>query len=96
MKVGVCGVGRMGEALAERLMEVGHEVHIWNRTAGRCDPLVAQGAKREPSPAALVEACEATIVIVIDEAAQVGRSAAAAHANLRELTGHGATHNLAI
>jgi 3-hydroxyisobutyrate dehydrogenase len=70
MKVGVCGVGRMGEALAERLMELGHEVHIWNRTAGRCDPLVAQGAKREPSPAALVEACEATIVIVIDEAAQ--------------------------
>ena len=43
MKVGVCGVGRMGEALAERLIELGHEVHIWNRTAGRCDPLCGSG-----------------------------------------------------
>lgn len=70
MKVGVCGLGRMGVALAERLIELGHEVHVWNRTADRCSPLVAQGARQASSPAALAEACEATIVIVIDETAQ--------------------------
>jgi 3-hydroxyisobutyrate dehydrogenase len=64
MKVGVCGIGRMGAALAERLIELGHEVQVWNRTASRCDPLVAQGVKQAASPAELGEACEATFVIV--------------------------------
>jgi 3-hydroxyisobutyrate dehydrogenase len=26
MKIGVCGTGRMGSAIAQRLMSVGHEV----------------------------------------------------------------------
>ncbi|NJO24298.1 MAG: NAD(P)-dependent oxidoreductase [Sphingomonadales bacterium] len=33
MRVGVAGVGRMGAAIAARLIEVGHEVSVWNRTA---------------------------------------------------------------
>jgi 3-hydroxyisobutyrate dehydrogenase len=70
MKVGVCGIGRMGAALAERLIELGHEVQVWNRTASRCDPLVAQGVKQAASPAELAEACEATFVIVMDAVAQ--------------------------
>ena len=35
MKVGVAGVGRMGAALAKRLLEVGHEVVVWNRNPGK-------------------------------------------------------------
>jgi len=70
MKLGVGGVGHMGAALAERLIELGQEVHVWNRTSSRCDPLVAQGAEQAASPAALSEACEAAIVIVSDDAAQ--------------------------
>src|ERR1700721_560449 len=33
MKVGVCGTGRMGAAIAQRLIAVGHEVGVWNRDA---------------------------------------------------------------
>jgi 3-hydroxyisobutyrate dehydrogenase len=34
----------MGSAMAERLMEEGHEVSVWNRTAERAQPLLDQGA----------------------------------------------------
>jgi 3-hydroxyisobutyrate dehydrogenase-like beta-hydroxyacid dehydrogenase len=33
MKIGVAGTGRMGTAIVRRLLERGHELHAWNRTA---------------------------------------------------------------
>ncbi|MBM0126730.1 NAD(P)-dependent oxidoreductase [Pimelobacter simplex] len=44
MKVCVLGLGRMGTAIAERLLEAGHEVALWNRTPGRASDLVSAGA----------------------------------------------------
>jgi len=38
MNVTVCGLGRMGLAMAERLVGAGHQVTTWNRTAGRLAP----------------------------------------------------------
>jgi hypothetical protein len=35
MKIGIAGTGRMGSAIAQRLIECGHAVTVWNRTAGR-------------------------------------------------------------
>lgn len=35
MKIGVAGLGAMGSAMAARLMEVGHEVTVWNRSADK-------------------------------------------------------------
>jgi len=32
MHIGVAGIGKMGAAIAARLMEIGHEVTVWNRT----------------------------------------------------------------
>ena len=32
MRIGVAGIGKMGAAIAARLIEVGHEVAVWNRT----------------------------------------------------------------
>ena len=32
MKIGIAGTGRMGAAIALRLMDVGHDVTVWNRT----------------------------------------------------------------
>ena len=31
MQIGIAGLGRMGAAVAARLMEVGHTVTVWNR-----------------------------------------------------------------
>jgi 3-hydroxyisobutyrate dehydrogenase len=69
MKVGVAGLGAMGGALAARLMEVGHEVFVWNRSAEKAKPLQDAGAKVAASPAALAGSCEAVLTILTDGAA---------------------------
>ena len=36
MKIGICGTGRMGSAIAQRLIAGGHDVAVWNfRDAAR-------------------------------------------------------------
>jgi 3-hydroxyisobutyrate dehydrogenase len=69
MKIGVCGTGRMGSSIALRLISVGHEVGVWNRSSAKTKPLVDAGAKPFTSPAELVEACEAVIVMLLNDAA---------------------------
>jgi len=69
MKIGICGTGRMGSAIAQRLMSVGHEVGVWNRNPAKTKPLVDAGAKLFASPAELVEGCEITVVMLLNDAA---------------------------
>jgi 3-hydroxyisobutyrate dehydrogenase len=69
MKIGVCGIGRMGSAIAQRLMSVGHEIGVWNRNSAKTRPLVDAGAKLFASPAELVEGCEVTIVMLLNDSA---------------------------
>jgi 3-hydroxyisobutyrate dehydrogenase len=69
MKIGVCGTGRMGSAIAQRLMSVGHEVGVWNRDAAKTRPLTEAGAGAFASPAELVDGCEAVIVMLLNDAA---------------------------
>ena len=45
MKVGFIGVGRMGSAMADRILGGGHEIAVYNRTASKCADLVSRGAK---------------------------------------------------
>ncbi|MGW7201810.1 NAD(P)-dependent oxidoreductase [Streptomyces chryseus] len=42
--VSVLGLGMMGSALAAALLKAGHPVTVWNRSAAKTGPLVAQGA----------------------------------------------------
>ncbi|MEU3622226.1 hydroxyacid dehydrogenase [Amycolatopsis coloradensis] len=44
--VTVVGLGSMGSALASAFLTAGHPTTVWNRTASKADPLVAQGARR--------------------------------------------------
>src|SRR5665213_1640189 len=69
MKIGVCGTGRMGSAIAQRLMSLGREVGIWNRNSAKAKPLVEAGAKLFASSAELVESCDVTIVMLLNDAA---------------------------
>jgi 3-hydroxyisobutyrate dehydrogenase len=69
MKIGICGTGRMGSSIAQRLMSVGHEVGVWNRNPAKAKPLVDAGAELLGSPAALVEACDAVVVMLLNDAA---------------------------
>ena len=69
MQIGVAGLGAMGSAIAARLMEVGHQVTVWNRTAVKTKPLADAGAKVVSSPSAVAAASEAIITILTDGAA---------------------------
>jgi len=69
MKIGVCGTGRMGSSIAQRLMSVGHEVAVWNRSLAKTKPLTDAGAKLFVSPAELVAGCEVIIVMLLNDAA---------------------------
>ena len=44
-KIGWIGMGRMGSAMAERLLKAGYDVSIWNRTRSKAEPLAAKGGK---------------------------------------------------
>src|SRR5260221_12261864 len=69
MKVGVCGTGRMGSSIAQRLMAVGHDVAVWNRDVAKTKTLTDAGASLFASPAELVRGCETTIVMLLNDAA---------------------------
>src|ERR1017187_7255108 len=69
MHIGVAGLGAMGGNVAARLMEVGHQVTVWNRTPEKTKPLADAGAKVAASPAAVAAACEAVITMLTDGAA---------------------------
>lgn len=46
MKIALLGVGRMGQELGVHLLQAGHEVTAWNRTASAVDRLHDAGASR--------------------------------------------------
>jgi 3-hydroxyisobutyrate dehydrogenase len=66
MKLGIAGTGKMGSAIARRLLSLGHEVTVWNRTQERAQPLLKDGAKWAATPAAVTAASEAVITILTD------------------------------
>ena len=69
MQIGVAGLGAMGSAIGARLLESGHQVTVWNRTAAKTKPLADTGAKTAASPSAVADASEAVITILTDGAA---------------------------
>jgi 3-hydroxyisobutyrate dehydrogenase len=66
MRIGIAGLGRMGTAMAERLMEVGHELTVWNRSPDKTKALVDAGATAAATPADLAASVEAIITILTD------------------------------
>src|SRR5258708_3209999 len=69
MKIGVAGTGRMGAAIAQRLMTLGHEVTVWNRTIEKTQALAAAGAKVAATPFQAASFSETAITILTDAAA---------------------------
>jgi len=64
--VGFIGLGIMGFSMAKRLIEAGHRVTVYNRTASRAEPLVRQGAKAAATPRDAARGNEIVISIVTD------------------------------
>src|ERR1700680_858065 len=69
MKIGIAGTERMGTAIARRLLELGHQVQVWNRTADNAHEACEAGAKWTPTPGELVNDSEVVISFLFDNAA---------------------------
>ena len=63
--VGFVGLGAMGSRMARRLVDAGHDVAVWNRSADKTRELVDAGATAAASPAAATRS-ELVIVMVSD------------------------------
>ncbi|MGE7825467.1 NAD(P)-dependent oxidoreductase [Paenibacillus sp. NPDC093718] len=63
-EVTVIGLGPMGAALAQALLQNGHQVTVWNRTVEKAEPLVQNGAILAPNAASAIAASPVTIVCV--------------------------------
>ena len=68
MRIGYLGIGLMGAPMAANLLADGHEVIVWNRSAGKTAGLAALGARVVDSAAA---ACGGGVVLscLADDAA---------------------------
>lgn len=64
--VTVVGLGAMGTALAGALLAAGHPTTVWNRTASRAEPLVADGATRAETVREAVRASPLVVLCVLD------------------------------
>ena len=83
--VGFIGLGLMGRPMAANLLKAGFPVTVWNRTASRTEPLVAQGAKAAATPREAASCADVLITIVSDPPAleQVTQGEHGALAGLR-------------
>jgi 3-hydroxyisobutyrate dehydrogenase-like beta-hydroxyacid dehydrogenase len=69
MKVGFIGTGRMGRAMARRLIGASHDLAVFNRTPGKTKELVDAGAKALASLAQAARYGEAVFTMLADDAA---------------------------
>jgi 3-hydroxyisobutyrate dehydrogenase-like beta-hydroxyacid dehydrogenase len=69
MTVAVVGLGKMGEAIAERVLDGGFPLVVSNRTRERAAPLAARGATVLDSAAEALQEAEACLTALADDAA---------------------------
>ncbi len=69
--IGFIGLGRMGTAMAGRLLESGYSVTVWNRSLDKTQALVAKGAQQADTPAEVSVRADVVIAMLSnDEVAQ--------------------------
>ena len=69
MKLAFLGLGKMGRAIAGRLLGSGHSVAVWNRTPGPAEELAALGATKSMSPSEAVREADVVMTMLFDDAA---------------------------
>ena len=90
MKVGFIGAGRMGQAMARRLIEAKHDLGLFNRTPAKIAGLVDSGAKAMASLAQAARYGEAVFSMLADDAAL--HEVAGQQGGLLESLPHGGIH----
>jgi len=67
MNIAVLGLGNMGLAISERLLQGEHLLTVRNRSKGRADPLLEIGATEVDAPHAAVTPAEVVITSLADD-----------------------------
>ena len=67
--MGLIGLGNMGTAIAERLLDGGYELIVSNRTPGKSEALEARGATVAPSPEGVAAQVEVVLTSLADDGA---------------------------
>jgi 3-hydroxyisobutyrate dehydrogenase len=65
-RVGFCGLGTMGAAMAANVARAGFPLTVWNRTPGRADEPLDAGAVEAADPAAVAAASDVVVICVSD------------------------------
>ena len=66
MHIGIAGTGKMGSAMAKRLLGLNHPLTVWNRSPERARPLIELGAAWAESPAQLAASVDMVITMLTD------------------------------
>ena len=69
MKIGIIGIGMLGEAVALNLLNLGFDVSVYNRTKEKAAEVEKNGATVMDSPKAVADNSELIIIIVKDASA---------------------------
>lgn len=69
LTVGLIGLGNMGTAIAERLLDAGYPLVVNNRTPEKAEPLVARGAVAASTPGELAEQADVVVTSLADDEA---------------------------
>lgn len=64
MRVGMIGLGAMGQPMAHHLLRAGHDLGVWARRPQTAQPLVAAGALLCSTPAELARHAEVVLTVV--------------------------------
>lgn len=67
--LGFIGLGIMGQPMAGNLVRSGTPLVVWNRTAARCAPLAAAGARVAADAAEVFASADVVVLMLADEAA---------------------------
>jgi 3-hydroxyisobutyrate dehydrogenase-like beta-hydroxyacid dehydrogenase len=67
--VGLIGLGNMGTAVAERLLEAGYPLHVYNRTRGKVDALASEGATSADTAGELASSVDVVLTSLADDQA---------------------------
>jgi 3-hydroxyisobutyrate dehydrogenase len=68
-RVAVAGLGNMGLPIAERILDGGFPLAVFNRSAEKAAPLVERGAKLLASPADALREADICLTVLADDAA---------------------------
>ena len=90
LKVGFIGLGRIGQAMAARILGAGHDLVVYNRTVAKTMDLANAGALAATSVAGACEAREIVITMVTDDASL--QSVTLGAGGIRESLAPGAIH----